>query len=249
LRERCEGVDGWAVGTWVTLPCAAIVEISAGAGYDFVIVDMEHSSVTEVDLENMARAGDASGISVLVRLRNRQREDIMAALDTGVHGVLAPMVESVAVAEQVVSAVCWPPLGTRGSSPHSRAAGYSIRSQGGGTPFCGLEIETLRGIDVVEDIIKIPGLDMIFIGPSDLRLSLLAAGVHESVVDDQVASAINRVIGFVSSKTGPILGVPANHPKLRWNGPTCRAKGVRLATVGSDVEALGSGLSRAISIL
>lgn len=249
LQEMCQGVDGWVVGTWITLPCPAIVEISRSVGYDFVIVDTEHSTITEIDLENMVRAGDAAGISVLVRLRNRQPEDVMAALDTGVHGVLAPLVESAEVAERVVSAVCWPPRGTRGSSPHSRAAGYSVKAQARTTPLAGLEIETGKGVEAIEEIVKIPGLGLIFVGPSDLRLSLLRDGVPEADVDAQVAAGIDRVVAAVRNQPGLILGIPANHSKLGWDRATCRANGVRFATVGSDVDALASGLSAALTAM
>jgi len=154
LRERLRSAGGCVAGSWVTLPCAAIVEMSAWAGFDFVIVDMEHSVIGEADLENMARAGEASGISVLVRVRNHQKEDITAALDTGIDGVLIPMVESVDTAEHVVSAVHPPPRGTRSSSPHSRGSGYSTKGYvARATPFCAVEIESRKGVDQIADIV------------------------------------------------------------------------------------------------
>jgi 4-hydroxy-2-oxoheptanedioate aldolase len=243
LRQRLRAADGCVVGSWVTLPCAAIVEMSAWAGYDFVIVDMEHAVISEADLEHMGRAGDASGISVLVRVRNHQKEDIMAALDTGIQGVLIPMVESAEVAEQVVSAVHPPPRGTRSSSPHSRGAGYSTKGfVAKSTPFCAVEIESRKGVDEIGEIVRIPGLDMVFIGPSDLRLSLLAEGVDQSTAEARVAAAVDQVIASAQGLNWPVIGVPASHPKLQWDRATCTARGVRLATVGSDVDALASGL-------
>ncbi len=243
LRERVRSADGCVAGSWVTLPCAAIVEMSAWAGFDFVIVDMEHSVISESDLEHMGRAGDASGISVLVRVRNHQKEDITAALDTGIHGVLIPMVESAAVAEHVVSAVHPPPRGTRSSSPHSRGSGYSTKGYvPKATPFCAVEIESRKGVDEIGEIVRIPGLDMVFIGPSDLRLSLLAEGVDQPTAEIRVAAAVDHVIASVQGLTWPVVGVPASHPKLQWDRATCTAKGVRLATMSSDVDALASGL-------
>jgi 4-hydroxy-2-oxoheptanedioate aldolase len=243
LRERLQSGQGCVVGSWVTLPCAAIVEMSAWAGFDFVIVDMEHSVISEADLEHMGRAGEANGISVLVRVRNQQKEDIAAAMDTGIHGVLIPMVDSVAIAEHVVSAVHSPPRGTRSSSPHSRGAGYSTKGHvAKTTPFCAVEIESRKGVDDIAEIVRIPGLDMVFVGPSDLRLSLLSEGFDQPAAETRVAAAVDQVIASVQGLTWPIVGVPASHPKLQWDRATCTAKGVRLATMCSDVDALASGL-------
>ena len=248
LRERLQSADGCVAGSWVTLPCAAIVEMSAWAGFDFVIVDMEHSVISEADLEHMARAGEAAGISVLVRVRNHQKEDITAALDTGIHGVLIPMVESAASAEHVVSAVHPPPRGTRSSSPHSRGSGYSTKGHAARpAPLCAVEIESRKGADDIANIVRIPGLDMVFVGPSDLRLSLLAEGFDQPTAEIMVAAAVDKVIASVRGLAWPVVGVPASHPKLQWDRATCTAKGVRLATMSSDVDALASGLLEALT--
>lgn len=237
-----------AVGIWVTLPCPAIVEMASMGGYDFVIVDMEHAPLEAMDVEDMARAGQANDISVLARVKNRAADEIGRVLETGVEGILVPRIDSAQDAEEVVRASYFPPRGARGRSGLSRAAGFSFPGQAPGGPFIGVQIESMKAVENAEAILNVKGLDMVFLGPEDLYGSLLIEGADQEGIDREsllkaaLDSAIQKVVDHCRQRRKPVLGAPASYPTLGWNRSVCKEKGTRVVTVGSDISLLSRGM-------
>lgn len=162
-------------GTFQVIPSEVVTEIAGRAGADFVIIDGEHSVFSIAMLEQMVRAGETAGVSVLYRAAS-SADDLAKALDTGIAGLVVPRVESVSEAEAIVRAVRFPPLGARGLGP-GRASFYGLnmdqlRKDANQNVMIVLMVETQKGLDNLESIVAVPGVDVIMVGPADLASSM-----------------------------------------------------------------------------
>ncbi|WP_340317970.1 HpcH/HpaI aldolase family protein [Rhizorhabdus argentea] len=163
------------LGVYLTSVDAATTEVFAAAGYDFVIIDCEHGPHDNASALGHIRAAEAGGVIPLVRVLENSPTLIQASLDLGAHGVIVPKVENAAHARTAVSASLYAPKGFRGMCNGCHAAGY-----------CGLDdwaehqcqsdenvvifplIETVRGVENIEEILDVPGIEFVFFGPGDL---------------------------------------------------------------------------------
>ena len=183
-----------AIGTWLTLAHPALAEMAARAGFDWVAVDLEHSSITLRECEDLIRVLDLAGTTPLVRLTSNDTNQISRVMDCGARGVIVPNVSTAAEAAAAVGAVYYPPRGSRGTGL-ARAHAY-------GADFAGsrarLEregvvvamIETARGVENADAILATPGVDAYFLGPYDLSSSL---GVPGKTSHPKVEAAIAKV--------------------------------------------------------
>ena len=166
-----------AIGPFVNLSSGALIEIAAYSGFDFVILDTEHGPLDIPTCEDLCRVAHGVDITPIVRVRENDPAQILRALDIGAGGVQVPQICNKADAEAVVRSAKYSPLGMRGVSPYTRAARYFAD---GGTIFERLNassmilihIEGVEGLENLEEIISVPGLDVIFLGPYDLSQSL-----------------------------------------------------------------------------
>lgn len=227
----------------------ASVEMAGLCGYDFVIVD-------EATVEECARAGDAHGISVLVRVDGPLSRRIGALLDTGVEGILVPMVDSAQEAQHAVDAALLPPEGRRGWSASSRANEFSLGDSSGGyganrspgyreRPFVGVFIETKGAVNDFDKILAVPHLDVVFPTTGDLRRSLRSPGMPEQEAEVLVEEAWTKLLQRYPRTDCPFLCVPVS--RTLWNPDECRRRGVRLVTHPSNLQLLGGALKRALS--
>jgi 4-hydroxy-2-oxoheptanedioate aldolase len=155
-----------------------IVEIIGLAGFDGVFIDLEHSTFDLHDVQAMVVAAELVGITPIVRTPGFDPAFILRLLDCGVQGILVPHVDSAEVAREAVQAVRYPPLGDRGMAAGSRAAGYGTipvrehMDQSNREILLACIIEDVAGIERIEEIAAVDGLDLIAVGPSDLSLPL-----------------------------------------------------------------------------
>jgi 4-hydroxy-2-oxoheptanedioate aldolase len=169
----------WADGKpvlngWLSIANSFSAEIMAAQGYDSITIDMQHGIVGYDGAVPMLQAMRASGITPLVRVPWLDPADIMKALDAGAYGVICPMVNTRAEAEQLVSYVRYPPKGVRSFGP-SRAlfsTGTGYAHEADEEMICLAMIETAQAFENLEDILATPGLDGVYIGPADLTLGL-----------------------------------------------------------------------------
>jgi 4-hydroxy-2-oxoheptanedioate aldolase len=169
----------WADGKpvlngWLSIANSFSAEIMAAQGYDSVTIDMQHGIVGYDGAVPMLQAMRASGVTPMVRVPWLDPADIMKALDAGAYGVVCPMINTRAEAEQLVSYVRYPPHGVRSFGP-SRAlfsAGAGYANEADDEMVCLAMIETAQAFDNLEDILATPGLDGVYIGPADLTLGL-----------------------------------------------------------------------------
>ena len=171
------------VGSWITLAHPAIAEIMAKAGFDWLVVDLEHSVITVREAEELIRVIDLSGSVPLVRLSSNEPTQIKRVMDAGASGIIVPMVNSARAAEQAVEAVKYPPYGTRGIGL-ARAQGYGVFFkeyldwQKEGTIVI-VQIEHIDAVNNLEKILSVDGVDGYIIGPYDLSGSLGNLGNFE----------------------------------------------------------------------
>ena len=163
LREKLER-GGPAIGLWASIPSALTAEAVALAGPDYVVADQQHGALEPATLMAMLQAIAGAGSVPLVRVAANDPFAIGQALDLGAAGVIVPMVSSGEEAARAVAACRYQPEGIRSFG--------ALRAGAGERPLCLVMIETRDGLERAEEIAGTPGLDGIYVGPSDLALSL-----------------------------------------------------------------------------
>lgn len=197
IREKMQaGVP--TIGTWAQLPCPDVACLLAGAGYDWVAVDLEHGAFTRAMLPDMFRAIVAGGSLPFARLAAVTCENIKAALDSGAQGLIFPMVET---REQLDEAIAWSLYPDQGGK---RGVGFACANQFGKnlSSYMGstakdillvAQIEHKNAIDQLDEILSHPRLDALMVGPYDLSGSLGVTGQmnHPDMLDamDKIASS------------------------------------------------------------
>ncbi len=179
LRQRLrESATKPLHGFFFPLSAPALVEMIGHAGFDFVILDMEHGPAGYDMLEHLMRAATASGLETIVRVPNGEPWEILRALDAGAGGIMVPHVTSGAMAREIAASCRFPPAGRRGVATLSRAARYGIGDRkeyltGIGDRIAVLPmIEDREALPEAAAIAAVPGVDAVFVGPNDLAASL-----------------------------------------------------------------------------
>lgn len=158
-------------GTWLTSGSPAVAELAAQCGLDWLLFDMEHGCLAEADLLANLRAVNGQGAFLVVRVPTHEAGLIGRVLDWGADAIMAPHVESAAQAHALVEAMRYPPKGVRGYSRSVRAFGYGLLPPEA-DPLLFVQIESAEGVLHVDAIAAVDGVDVLFVGPADLKLSL-----------------------------------------------------------------------------
>lgn len=193
-----------------SIPSPLMVEMVGYAGYDFVILDMEHVCVNPETLENMVRAAECAGVTPLVRVPSAAPETILRALDCGAQGIVVPHVRHAAEAAQAVAASRYHPLGTRGISG-GRTTGFgtldlpSYFERANAEIMVVVMIEDREGIDALDVILGVPGIDMVIEGAIDLSQSY---GVPGQAQHPLVQTAIARMAARCIHHNVPFCAIP-----------------------------------------
>ena len=188
--KRLWEADRPAALCWLTIPSPISAEIMAHQGWDALVVDMQHGMIDLHTAAAMLIAISATEATPLVRVPGCDPTVIMRVLDAGAYGVICPTVGSAAEAETLVRACRYPPAGMRSYGP-ARALLYSGAGYFEGandTVLAIAMIETQDGLRNLDEILSVPGLDGIYVGPSDLSVSLghphSSSGAHAARVFD-----------------------------------------------------------------
>lgn len=173
---------GVAVGTFLNINAPRLVELCGYTGYDFVIFDAEHGPADYEVVEGLVRAAELTGITPLVRIAQNVPQVILRYLDMGCVGAQIPMVNTKADAEAVVKACKYPPAGIRGLAG-VRPAAYGVMGpmpeyvkKANEEMLVIVQVETMQAVGNVQEILAVPGIDVVFIGPTDLASSMGYAG-------------------------------------------------------------------------
>ncbi len=166
-------------GVSVMIPSPQIVEMLGSMGFDWVLLDCEHGTLTLESVELMAMAAEACGITAIARPATKSAEHILQVLDRGVMGVQVPHVNSAEDAREVIAAVKYHPLGRRGLAAGTRAAAYDAHGTltdyvqaANDATLIAIQLEEQAAIDNIDELLKVDGIDVFFIGPSDLSQSM-----------------------------------------------------------------------------
>jgi 4-hydroxy-2-oxoheptanedioate aldolase len=166
-----------AVGTWLSLGSITAARFMARAGFAWLTVDIEHSLVGIETAAHMFAAIADAGCTALARVPANRHDHIKRVLDNGAHGVVVPMVNTRQEAEDAVSAMLYPPAGTRsvGGSVHALNFGATANdyyARANEELLVVLQCEHIRAVEDADAIFSVPGIDAIFVGPNDLAASM-----------------------------------------------------------------------------
>lgn len=157
-----------SLGTWLSIGSPVIAELAALSGFDWVLFDLEHGCVSESTLCDQLRALRGTATKGIVRVAAPEPDQIARVLDWGADGVMVPRVENAAMAASVVRFACHAPLGRRGFSRTVRATDYGLKAHPD-KPIIMVQIESVAAAYNAVDIAAVKGLDVLFVGPADLR--------------------------------------------------------------------------------
>jgi 4-hydroxy-2-oxoheptanedioate aldolase len=248
LRAKLEAGEA-AFGLWASIPSSLTAELAAAAGYDYVCVDLQHGLSDEATMVSMFQATQAAGATPLARLAWNEPWLIMRALDLGAAGVILPLIDNAAEARRAVESCRYPPVGKRSYGPvrAELVMGSAAPDELGGDALCIAMIETRDGIDNLEEIAATPGLDGLYIGPSDLSiaLGLPPGGVVADPSGDRpaLAEAIERV-RQVCDANGLIAGMHCGAGSV---ASQYARDGFRLITVGVDTTLYKATVARELN--
>lgn len=192
------------VGLISNLASPQLTEIFGISGFDFIIFDMEHGAMSDETLEGLVRAAKLKGLIPMARVRENNAKLILRVLDAGCLGVMVPQVESKEEAQEAVYSTKYRPHGKRGINWKVAAADWGnvdpveYIKEANDNILTLIQIETAKGLDHIEEIVKVKGVDVIIIGPADLSGSM---GYPGSPGHEEVKKAINKIIR-VSNEAG-----------------------------------------------
>lgn len=176
--QTCLAANQACRGVWLSLPSVASARLLARLPCDWLLVDTEHAPMDVSTMTDIVAAiADANGPAPLVRVAEATVENIKRALDAGAWGIIAPMINTRAEAELVVAAAKYPPLGNRSSGSAWAALAFGtdnatyFRSANAQTMAI-VQIESRAALQNLDQILSVPGVDMAFVGPVDLSISL-----------------------------------------------------------------------------
>jgi 4-hydroxy-2-oxoheptanedioate aldolase len=188
------------MGIFTSIPSPALVEMAGHAGFDFVVIDNEHGPAGIETTEHMIRAARCARIVPIVRVSGANQQEILRTLDVGASGVQVPQVNTLDQAKLVASAAKYPPLGSRGVAFGTRAAGYGffggdvhVETSNEHTVVI-THVETVEAVGSLDRMLEVPGLDVVFIGPTDLSVSMGHPGnPGHPEVQATIADCIRRI--------------------------------------------------------
>ena len=236
-----------AFGCFVRYPDPTLVEIVCHFGWDFLIFDGEHGTLEPRECENLVRSAELHDVTAIVRVPVNQPHVILRLMDTGAQGCQVPWVQEAADAERAVQSVKYGPRGTRGLAG-VRAADYGERGSLGEYVRSANEetlvivhVESAHAVERVEEIAATDGVDVVFLGPTDLSHSL---GVPGETGHPLVLEHLERAAAATLA-AGKVVGVTVS------DAETAKAwmqRGARYVTTGVD-PLLGAGSSAFIGHL
>lgn len=164
--------------TFMAIPSVRQAQIVALTGLDGIIIDCEHGHISDDSMHNSVSAIAALGVSPIIRIRGPSHDILKRALDTGAHGVMVPQVNTADEAAAIVASSKFPPQGVRGQGSAFPAIGHGLTTPeymktANETIITMIQIETRAGVENVDAIAAVPGVDVVFIGPNDLAQALL----------------------------------------------------------------------------
>ncbi len=225
--------DECVYGVFMKTGDPMFVEAASLGGFDFVILDTEHGPVSIENQQNNIRAAEARGAVPIIRLKDSGENTIGKALDIGAYGIQVPQINSAADAEKIVKFAKFYPYGMRGVCRFVRAADYSAMDryeyfENSKNILIILQLEGVKAIENLDEILEVEGVDILFIGPYDLSQSLGIPGqVNNPLVVEEMKKIVER-----ARKKNKVIGTFVDTPEdlIMW-----RNLGVKYLSYSVDV--------------
>ena len=239
--------DQPAFGLWSCLADPVVAELLAATDFDYVVCDLQHGVATFSELPVIAQAMRAADRAPIVRVPWNDPVSIMRAIDTGAAAVVVPLVGSARDASEAVAACVFPPGGVRSWGPmwgDVRADGALPPQEQDDAVLRIVMVETQEAVDALEEIVAVPGVDAVYIGPNDLALGCgYGRGTYRD--SDEVDRLIQRIIDTCRAG-GVVAGLHCSDVDmaLHWAD-----RGARMVTAATDMTLLRSGADAARSAL
>ena len=236
--------DKAAVNGWLAIPNSFSAEVMAHQGWDTLTIDLQHGVIDYQAMVTMLQAISSTPTVPIVRVPWLEPAGLMKALDAGAYGVICPMVNTREDAQKLVAYTNYAPKGGRSFGPVRAllygGADYAERANETVVRFA--MIETAQALDNLDAILSVEGIDAVYIGPSDLSLSLGCRPVFDDV-DPPVAQAIDHILARAKAH-----GVQAGVHNGRTDVALARvAKGFRFVTVSSDARLMAAGAQQMLA--
>jgi 2-keto-3-deoxy-L-rhamnonate aldolase RhmA len=226
-------------GCWLNLGSSLTAEIVGLAGFDWVLIDLEHGAGNEKDVLSQLQALEHTDTAAIVRVESAQKQRIHRVLDVGAEGVMCPHINNVDQARMVVSGLRYPPEGTRGVAKMVRASNFGknfteYSSRANENIVGVVQIETPEALNHLDEIAAVDGIDVLFIGPADLTMALGIFGQFDHpMFRDAVTATVNA-----ANKAGKATGILIFNPD---DYDTYYNLGIRVIACGSDANFVAEG--------
>ncbi len=237
LSQTLKG-KGSVVSAWIGTPAPAVVEALLQGGFDSVVLDMQHGQYDETSAATGIAAAALVGKPAIVRIPVDAFPSASRLLDAGAAAIIAPMVNTAEDARRFAAYCKYPPAGERSWGPgratsFTGLAGQDYLAAANGVQLCMAMIETGAALEALDDILAVPGIDGVFVGPSDLSIAL-SAGAALDPFAASVDAALDRVAAGAAA-AGKIAGL------FCFSGAQARAmvgRGFGLVTIATDLMLL-----------
>jgi 4-hydroxy-2-oxoheptanedioate aldolase len=225
------------VNGWLSIPSAFSAEVMAHQGYDSLVVDMQHGVIDYQTAVTMLQAISTTPVIPLARVPWNDPAFLMKILDAGAYGVICPMINNRAQAEQLVRSCKYPPLGYRSFGPvrASLYAGMDYAQKANDTILVMPMIETAEALQNLDEILSTPGVDAIYVGPADLSLAL---GCTPKL--DQTEAPVVEALGKILAACKRHNVVAGLHNATSGYALKMIAQGYRFVTLASDSRFLAA---------
>lgn len=194
-----------SIGSWLTIPQPAIVEIMSSANFEWLTIDIEHSAIDFETVQNLISHIQANDMEALVRVSKNDEVIIKRVMDAGANGIVVPMVKNADQAREAVSYVKYPPFGKRGVGL-SRAQHYGVNFESykqwvQNESVVIVQIEHIEAVNNLSEILDVEGVDGIIVGPYDLSASMGKPGMFH---DSDVKEVLDKIDKITLSKNKPL---------------------------------------------
>ena len=226
------------IGTWITTYNPTALDVISKCDFDWICIDMEHSSITLEQLENLLNILDKNKSNSFVRVSDNNKTEIKKVLDLGAKGIIVPMVNTAIQAKNAISYATYPPKGQRGFAlARAQGYGYDLKNYAkiSRNIKIVIQIETIQGINNLDEILEIKGLYATLIGPRDLSGSIGKSGDYKN---NKFLKALEKY-EKLSKKKKISMGIHIAYPETNTVNQFIR-KGYKFVAIGTDMTFLGN---------
>ena len=226
-------------GCWLNLGSPLTAEIVGQAGFDWVLIDLEHGAGVEKDVLAQLQALENSPSAVLVRVESAESPRISRILDMGAEGIMCPKVDNAIEAKKVINGLHYPPFGNRGVAKMVRATQFGLNfntyyDESRDNILGIVQIETLEALENLDKIAAVEGVDVLFIGPADLSMAM---GIFGQFDHPTFIEALNKIVE-AAQKTNKSIGILIFNPN---DYDKYHNMGIRFIACGSDATFVAEG--------